>query len=150
MKVNFGVILLFIAALTAFATALAHTSCIYFGPECYAAQMAPPEVIESAKSGSLLAPIGTLFVSAIFVIMGCYALSAANIIKPLPKLSIVVYTLSFICIVRGILPIQFWFRYPEKVSEPILYVGVAWLMVGLFYFFGYSKTRKLQRAENSQ
>lgn len=142
MKINSGVILLVIAGLVAFATALAHTSCIYFGPECYAAQMAPAEVVESAKAGSWLAPIATLLVSAVFVIMGYYALSAANIVNKLPKLAIVIYTISFICVLRGILPIQLWFRYPEKVSDPVLYIGLVWLTIGLFYFVGYRKTSK--------
>ena len=40
MNTKHGVILLVIAASIAIATALAHLSCIYLGPQCYSAQMA--------------------------------------------------------------------------------------------------------------
>lgn len=136
MKVKLGRLLLVLAGLIAFGTALAHTSCIYFGPECYSAQMAPPEVVEAAKPGSLVAPIGTLLVSAIFVGIGCYAFSAAGVMRPFPKLNFIIYLISFTCVVRGLLPIQLWFRHPQKVPDPVLYVGLVWLLVGLFFVIG--------------
>lgn len=148
MKLSFGIILLVVAAFIAFATALAHMSCIYLGPECYAVQMAPPEVVESAQNGTLLAPIGTLIVASVFIIMGCYALSAARLIRALPKLTVVVYTISALCIIRGILPIQLWIRHPEKVTEAVLYVGLAWLATGLFYFLGFRQTRHSHTRHN--
>ena len=46
--------------------------------------MAPVSVIESAKAGTLLAPLGTIVVSAIFIVFGCYALSGATLIRRLP------------------------------------------------------------------
>ena len=66
MGFKFGVISLVCAAVIAISTALAHLSCLYFGPECYAIQMAPPVIVESAKAGTLLAPLGNLLVSSIF------------------------------------------------------------------------------------
>lgn len=49
MKSKYGITLLFLAAIIAFGTALAHFSCIFFGPECYSAQMAPKFIVESAQ-----------------------------------------------------------------------------------------------------
>jgi hypothetical protein len=99
--------------------------------------MAPAEVVQSAQEGTLLAPLGTVFVSAIFVLFGCYALSGAGLIRRLPLLPFGVYFIAAACFIRGVLPIQLYFRHPEKVSDPVLYVGIVWLLVGLFYFFGY-------------
>ena len=42
MSTKQGVVLLAIAASIAIATALAHFSCLYFDPQCYSVQMAPP------------------------------------------------------------------------------------------------------------
>ena len=137
MKPHIGKLLLVLAALIAMATAIAHTSCIYFGPECYAAQMAPPQIVESAQNGTYLAPIGTLFVSAIFVVLGLYALSGANIIRRLPLLNVGIYTIATLCIIRGLLPIQLWLRHPDKVSDIVLYAGYVWLIAGLLYLVGY-------------
>ena len=87
MSTKQGVLLLCIAAFIAFATALAHLSCIYFGPQCYSAQMAPSSLVRSAELGTLLAPLATVAVSTIFIVMAGYALSAAFIIPKLPLLS---------------------------------------------------------------
>jgi len=128
---------LVLAAIIAIGTAIAHTSCIFLGPECYAVQMAPKQIVESAVNGTYLAPVGTLFVSAIFVLLGLYALSGANIIRPLPLLSVAMYTIATLCIIRGLLPIQLWFRHSEKISDAVLIVGVVWLVTGLLYLIGY-------------
>lgn len=137
MQRKIGVFLLVFAALAAFSTAIAHLSCLYFGPQCYSAQMAPPSIIESAKAGTLLAPFGNIFISSLFITMSAYTLSAASLIRRLPLLTLGINTIAFLCTVRGILPLQLWYRYPEKVSHPVLYVGIAWLLVGLACFFGW-------------
>lgn len=142
MNYKFGLGCLVVAAIIAIFTALAHLSCIYFGPACYSAQMAPPIIIKSAEAGTLLAPLGTILVSAIFVILGLYALSAAKIIAQLPLLKIGIYSIAFVCVVRGLLPILFWFAHPEKISQQVIYVGLIWLLTGLLYFFGYKTVNK--------
>lgn len=137
MQRKLGVLLLVFVAFTAFSTAIAHLSCILLGPQCYAVQMAPPVIVESAKAGTLLAPIGTVFVSALFGVLGLYALSAAALVRRLPLLSLGINTIAVLCTVRGILPLQLWFRHPEKVSDAVLYTGIVWLLVGLASFFGW-------------
>lgn len=141
MKRKIGVVLLVLAALIAMGTAAAHLSCIYLGPECYAAQMAPPPIVESAINGTYLAPIGTIFASAVFVILGLYALSGAGftgkLIDKLPLVNYAIYSITTLCIIRGLLPLQLWLRHPEKVNDTVLYVGIVWLITGLLYLVGY-------------
>ncbi len=137
MSTKQGIVLLLIAASIAVLTAFAHLSCIFLGPQCFETQMAPVSVIESAKVGTLLAPLGTIVVSAIFIVFGCYALSGATLIRRLPLLSFGIYAIAAACIIRGILPIQLWMRQPHKVTDTVLIVGVVWLLVGLCYLFGY-------------
>lgn len=141
MKRKIGVVLLVLAALIAMGTAAAHLSCIYLGPECYAAQMAPPPIVESAINGTYLAPIGTIFASAVFVVLGLYALSGAGftgkLIDKLPLVNYAIYSITTLCIIRGLLPLQLWLRHPEKVNDTVLYVGIVWLMTGLLYLVGY-------------
>lgn len=139
-----ALILLLVAALAAIATALAHLSCIYFGPVCYAVQMAPPFVVESAEAGTWLAPVGTVFVSALFLLLAAYALSAARLLKPMPLARVANYTISLLCIVRGLLPLQLWLRQPDTISLEVLLVGLAWLAVGLCYFVGFKMMDKAQ------
>ena len=117
---------LLIFALLAFGTALAHTACIWLGPACYSAQMAPPVIVESAQNGTWLAPVGTLLVSTLFVIAGLYALSAARLIFTLPLLNLGIHTLTFLCTVRGLLGIQLWLRMPEKVTLSAGVASIVW------------------------
>lgn len=142
MNTQYGVILLALAAAIAMTTAVAHLSCIYFGPVCYVAQMAPMSIVESAKAGTFLAPFATVFVSAIFIVLGLYALSGAQLIRRLPLLSLGIYTIATLCIVRGVLPLQLWFRHPDKVNDTVFYVGLVWLITGFFYVVGYLVTNK--------
>ncbi len=142
MSKRVGVALLVLVALIAGGTALAHLSCIYFGPECYAAQMAPPVIVESAKVGGWLAPVGTVLVAGIFLVWALYGLSAAKLIPRLLWLTPVVYLIGALCVIRGLLPIQLWLRHPEKVSDPVMIVGLVWLASGLMYILGYRAVRK--------
>lgn len=144
MSPKLGVIMLLVGALVATFTAAAHLSCIYFGPTCYSAQMAPPIIIESAKAGTLIAPLGTIAVSGIFLIFACYALSGANLIRKLPLLRFGVYAIATACVIRGILPLQLWLRHPEKVTNDVLLVGLVWLAVGLCYGIGFYSIRRKQ------
>ena len=141
MKRQTGVVFLVLAALVAMGTAAAHLSCIYLGPKCYVAQMAPPQIVESAINGTYLAPIGTVFSSGIFVILGLYALSGAGftgkLIDKLPLVNYAIYAIATLCIIRGLLPLQLWLRHPEKVNDTVFYVGIVWLMTGLLYLVGY-------------
>ena len=132
-----GIVLLVVAAFIATSTALAHLSCIYFGPQCYSLQMAPSQIVESAKAGSMFAPIATVAVSIVFFIFAAYALSGARVIRKLPLLGFGIYSIALLCVVRGLLPLQLWLRKPERVSDLVLSVGIVWLLVGLLYFFGY-------------
>lgn len=131
-----GVILLVITTLIFFGTAIAHLSCLVLGPECYSAQLAPPILVDSARKGTLLAPIANLAVSSVFIVWSLYTLSAAGVIRRLIFLKPIVYTISFLCIVRGLLPLQLWLIKPEKVSDLALYYGWGWLVVGLLSLFG--------------
>lgn len=133
---------LILVALIAFTVSIAHSSCIFFGEQCYSMQMAPEQIIESAKAGTLLAPISAVIAGGMFAIIGLYLLSAAGIVRKLPLLKPVVMTIAVVCIIRGLLPIQLWIRKPELVSEGILFIGLVWLICGLLVCFGQRQALK--------
>ncbi|REL31607.1 hypothetical protein [Thalassotalea euphylliae] len=136
---------LVLAATIAFVTAIAHLSCIWLGEACYSAQMAPEVIIESAQQGTWLAPIGTVLAASIFVIIGLYNLSAAQILRPLPLYIFANYFIAAMCIIRGILPLQLWLRKPERVSEEALIAGLMWLATGVLILSGHCEMRRQQR-----
>lgn len=132
-----GKTLLLIASAVFILTAMAHLSCIYFGPQCYVIQMAPMSIVESARANTVLAPIATIGIAVVFLTISAYGLSAAQTIRQLPLLKAGIYIISVICIIRGLLPLQLWISHPHKVNDIVFYVGVAWLATGLFYGIGY-------------
>ena len=128
---------LVLGALIAIFTAIAHMSCIYFGPACFEAQMAPSEIVQSAIDGTWVAPVGTLLVSSIFLLCAAYALSAAKLLKTLPFLRLGMYVISLGCIFRGVATLPLSFAFPEMVSAFSIISGLVWLLSGFLFLFGY-------------
>lgn len=132
-----GVIALSIGALIATSTAIAHLSCIFIGPSCYKAQLAPPYIIRSAIEGTLVAPIGTAVVSSLFLACALFAVSGAGLIKRLPLLKLALVTISVLCILRGLVTIPSSFFFPAMASTYSLVAGIVWFVAGCLYLYGY-------------
>ena len=96
-----GVAALLLVAAIALVTAVAHLSCIALGESCYRGQLAPEVIVNSAIQGTWLAPVGTILVSALFVMCSVYAVSAAKIIRPVPFLRLGIFVIAGMCILRG-------------------------------------------------
>lgn len=149
MTLRLGQGMLITVALIAIFTAIAHTACLFLGPTCYRYQMAPESVVISAQNGTLFAPIATILVSSVFLIWAAYALSGAQMIRRLPLLSIGVYTISMLCIARGLLGIQLWLRRPELVTEFANISSWIWFLTGMLFLAGYRIVKKIRCETNN-
>lgn len=136
-KSKIGFIFLCVGAGVAIFTALAHVSCIFLGEECYRSQMAPEIIIRSAENGTLLAPVGTIIVSLLFLVCGLYALSAANVIVRLPLLNAAMYSISTLCILRGLATIPLAVAFPKAVGAFAIISGAIWFLTGVLFLFGF-------------
>ncbi len=136
-KSKIGKSALILAALISAITAIAHLSCIYLGPSCYKAQMAPQQILQSAIDETWLAPISTAMVSSLFLVCTIYALSGAGIIRKLPLLRLFTYSIATLCIFRGTAIFPLSFLYPTVLSTSNILVGATWFVSGLLFFFGY-------------
>ena len=132
-----GFIFLCVGAGVAIFTALAHVSCIFLGEGCYRSQMAPEFIIRSAENGTLLAPAGTIIVSLLFLFCGLYALSAANVTVRLPLLNVAMYSISTLCILRGLATIPLAVAFPEVVGAFVIISGAIWFLNGVLFLFGF-------------
>ena len=128
-------------ALTSASVAIAHMACIWLGPECFQVQRAPLSIIESSKTGTWLATIATSFVSSLFLICSLYALSAGKFIKRLPLMNTAVYTISIICIARGLIIVPLIFRKPELLSNFDITASIIWFLYGVLLIYGYKTLR---------
>ena len=136
-KNKVGLLFLGIAAVIAILTALAHMSCIFLGESCYRSQLAPEVIIQSAVNGTLLAPVGTTFISMLFLVCAIYALSAANLIMKLPLLKTAIYSISILCILRGLATIPLSLTYPEMDTSFSIIAGLTWFISGVLFFLGF-------------
>lgn len=136
-KNNIGITALVMVATIAVFTALAHMACIPLGEGCYRAQLAPEAIVQSSIDGTWIAPIGTLFISSLFVLVALFALSAARIIRPLPLLSFSIYTISTLCIIRGTATLPLSLMFPDQVTTFVVTAGITWLLSGLLCLGGF-------------
>ena len=136
-KNKIGVLFLCLTASIAVFTAVAHMSCIFIGESCYRSQLAPEPIIQSAIDGTLLAPLGTTFISFLFILCAAYALSAANLIIKLPLLKSAIYTISTLCLLRGLSTIPLSFIFPHMVSNFTITAGAIWFISGVLFLFGF-------------
>ena len=124
-------------AVVAVSVVIAHMSCIWLGPECFYAQRAPLSIIESSKNGTWFAPIGTTFISSLFLVCALYALSGGNIIKKLPLLKLGIYIIGSVCIARGVLVTPVLYIYPHLRSVFEITAAMIWLLCGILIIWGY-------------
>jgi len=132
-----GAVALVIVAGIALITAVAHMSCIVLGEACYRAQLAPEPVVQSAIQGTWEAPISTTFVSVLFVVCAIYALSAAQVIRPVPFLKLGIFCISGLCIIRGIATIPIVMMLSGEVPMFALVSGFLWFLSGVLCIVGY-------------
>lgn len=104
--------------------------------------MAPPQLIESAKFGTWLAPIATLIVSSLFALCGLFALSGAGIMRKIPLTYLALFTIAALCLLRGLSTIPLSLTFPEVVSVFSLFSGFIWFIAGLLYAYGFMQYRK--------
>lgn len=132
-------------AIVAILVVIAHMSCIWLGPECFVLQRAPLSIIESSRNGTWIAPVGTTFVSMLFLLCALYTLSGAQLIKRLPLLKFGIYFIGTICLARGILVIPMLYIYPQLRSLFEISALVIWFACGLLIIWGY----KVHESKNS-
>ena len=149
MKHKIGICCLLMAASLAILTAIAHFSCIFLGPGCYEAQLAPPMIVNSAEQGTWIAPVATVLASLLFIVIALFPLSRAGFLRPLPLLRQGIIVLSIVCLLRGILTIQLKVRHPEAVDLVNLSMGLGWFAAGLFLWCGHRFSDRIDRAEKA-
>jgi len=143
---SIGVGFLLMVAGIALFTAIAHMSCIVLGEACFRAQLAPEAIVQSAIDGTWVSPVGTTFVSTLFVVIALYAISAAKIIKPLPVLKWGIFTISGLCLLRGVATIPLAYQYTDKITNFIILVGGVWFFSGVLLVLGYLLVNQSDRA----
>ena len=126
---------LVIGGVIAAATAIWHWLCIIGGPSWFVFARAPQAVVESARQGTLFAPISTLLVGALFMSCTAYAFSGAGLIRKIPLLNPALISISILCILRGL----YFMPYLLNSAKPdiwLLVSSLVWLFCGICFLLG--------------
>lgn len=123
--------------------AIWHLLCIIGGPGWYEFARAPLPIIESARKGTFLAPLGATTISLLMFACTLYSLSGAGLIKSIPLLKTALFAISFICLLRALAVILFLLHFKFDVWE--LVASCSWLFVGICFLVGALEKLRVKR-----
>lgn len=133
-KLNFKSKLLIVGGLIAAATAIWHLLCILGGPGWYAFARAPQVVIDSARHGTFLAPVGAIVIAGLMFACTAYSFSGAGLIRKIPLLRPALVTISLICLARALIAVPYLLSSTLDVWE--LVASSGWFFVGICFSMG--------------
>lgn len=127
--------LLISAGIIASASAVWHLLCIFGGPSWFAFARAPQHIIDSAKQGTLIAPISTVIVASLMFSCTLFAFSAVGLVRKLPLIRPALITIAVLCTLRGLVAI------PTLITSTNLDVwqliaSTVWFYVGICFAAG--------------
>lgn len=116
--------------------ALIHWVAPLLGPDWYAFLTAPKWVVESARQGTLDAPVGGVVIGGLMFVCALYAFSATGLMRRLPLTKTALCVISTICLVRGLLLIPLLINVPERLTAFDIAASVVWFVAGLCFLVG--------------
>lgn len=122
----------------ALAGALIHMAAIAGGPAWFFYFRAPPQVVESARAGTWLAPASALAIAAAMALCAAYAFSAAGHLPRLPLMRTALATIAAICLLRAVATIPIYLYWPQLVDTFEIVAGIVWGVIGLGYAVGFA------------
>ena len=106
---------LLLGSILSFVISIVHIAAIAIGPAAYN-YLDAPELAELAQTGSWIPAIITFGMALIFGLFSLYALSAINVVRKLPFVTIFVPCIGVIYCLRGLAII--WFIWLVAINSP--------------------------------
>jgi hypothetical protein len=134
-----GNVWLILAGTGAFLGGLLHVLALIGGPEWIAFLRAPEWAVESARQGTWIAPVGAMAITGLMWLCSTYAFSGAGRLRKLPLLRTALFSISFVCMVRGVILIPLVLMYPAllaRIGTFDIAASLIWLAIGVFFGLG--------------
>lgn len=132
------------AGVIASASAIWHLLCIIGGPIWFVFARAPQPIIDSAKQGTLLAPLGTVVVAALMFACSIFAFSVIGLIPKVPLLKTALVTIATLCTLRGLLAIPS-FTHATGLDVWQIIASSVWFYVGCCFILGSIQQYQLEK-----
>jgi hypothetical protein len=116
--------------------AIIHWVAPFVGVDWYGFLTAPQDVVDSARNGTMLAPVGAAIIGLLMFACAMYAFSGAGLSRRLPLTKTALAVISAICLLRGLLLIPFLIRFPLAVSTFDIVASAVWFVAGAAFAVG--------------
>jgi hypothetical protein len=128
---------IYLAGIIALIGVVIHFAAIFGGASWYAYFGAPRSVVQSAREGTWLAPVGALVIAGLMAICAAYAFSAIGFIRRLPLLRTGLVSIAAICLLRSLVLWPLMINHPELRNTFEIVAAMVWGVAGLGFAFGY-------------
>ncbi|MFZ6749925.1 hypothetical protein [Undibacterium sp. Ren11W] len=132
---------IYLAGVIALIGAAIHLAAIFSGAGWYRFFGAPPLIVESARSGTLLAPVGAMLIAALMGLCAAYAFSALGLIRRMPLLRLMLAGMASVCLVRSFVLLPLSIFHPELRNTFEVVAAVVWGLAGMGFLVGYYHSR---------
>ncbi len=131
---------IYLAAAIALVGVAIHLGAIVGGASWYSYFGAPPRIVESAKSGTLLAPLSAALIAALMALCAAYAFSALGLIKRLPLLRLMLAAIAGVCLFRALVLLPLSINHPELRNTFEILAALVWGLAGVGFLVGHYHT----------
>lgn len=118
-----------------------HVAAIMGGPSWYAFFGAPPQIVDSARAGTWLAPVSTAGIAALMGIWAVYACSALGVMRRLPLLRPMLAGIAMVCVLRALVLVPVALTRPELINLFEIVAALVWGAAGIGFIAGFRMTR---------
>lgn len=143
---NFPKYWIYLAGIIALIGVAIHIAAIFGGPEWYAYFGAPPQIVQSAREGTWLAPVSTMIITILMAICAAYAFSALGVIRRLPLLRTGLVGMATVCLIRFLILWPLMINHPELRNTFEIVAAIVWGMAGVGFVFGFRMVHSQKRA----
>ena len=137
---------IYLAAAIATLGSAIHIGAIFGGADWYAFFGAPPRIVESARTGTPLAPLSAAAIAGLMALCAAYACSAAGLIRRLPLLRLMLAGMAGLCLLRALVLPLLAIRHPELRNTFEIVAATVWGLAGAGFAVGFLRSRVGQYA----
>lgn len=119
-----------------------HIGAIFGGVAWYVYFGAPHDIVESARQGTWLAPLGASVIAGLMALCAAYAFSAIGVIPRLPLLRTGLAVIATICLLRAIVLWPLMISHPELRNTFEIVASIVWGLAGVGFAMGLVSLRQ--------
>jgi hypothetical protein len=136
------VVLVWLAVAIALIGVLIHIGAILGGPSWFEFFGAPPVVVESARAGTLLAPLGSAIIAALMALCAFLAFSALGFVRTVPLLRPMLGLVACVTLLRGLAIVPIAILKPELINTFEVVAAIVWGVAGAGFVAAFTMALK--------